>query len=937
MSKEKQTKIKKWMEKHRVKIRVAVVLFVFVLFLFESRPVWSEDITPTSDILPQAIIEDDIPLQHIIDDDSDIADDTHDYAYLYAYVDDAEFRAVWLTSVLNLDFPSRQGLSADELKREIDYIVYRTAEMGLNAIIFQVRPTGDALYESSLFPWSHWLSGTQGEGIPGFDPLEYIIEASHAKGIELHAWLNPYRIIHTAMDSSDPNTLSYCNPVRQRPYLAVAWSEPGGRSGLFLDPGLPEARQLIIDGIVDLVNNYDVDGIHFDDYFYPGTNFDDAATFARYGNGMELADWRRENVNILIRDIQTTIREINEEQDRNVRWGISPSAIWKNDASSPLGKDVTSTFESYHVLYADTRLWVLEEWVDYINPQIYWYIGFAAADFVPVLDWWIDLCRDTNVNLYIGHAAWREDLNESPRWQGEIIRQLEMTAESDVVDGNVFFRFEHLRGALGNTLREFYMERDGIDIREPLMVLDTLTVGFPDHNPTIGANARRFNMVGTSVPGIPLFVNGERVTERTVEGFFFYFAPLSAGTNVFTFSQYGQADVTRTITVGGGRGGGTQETTPTATITDITTPRYATVMTNDAWLFPSNTITGGSDFMLKVGQVDRIVAESTNNMVKLSSGMWISRNAISVRNIADHMEDVLHNGIYQVGEYYDVIIWDADEFSAVHATYDGAVLRLNFGMHTEAPSLTLPSNLARTLIYDYSSGVRNNIPYIEFTIREDANLEGFFAALDDEDDEFRFYLRRRKSLTQGDYPLTGITILLDPGHGGSYYGALGPFGTAMAEKHIVLINSELLAERLEGLGATVYLTRETDVDVSLQARVNMSRSIKPDMFISLHVNSVVETTNAHEISGFTVWYRNPNSANLANTMLDVMYDINPDTNRNKNINQANFFVCRPTWTPSILLESSFIKNIEDFVWLIDPVQQNRMADVTVEAILEYFS
>jgi len=117
----------------------------------------------------------------------------------------------------------------------------------------------------------------------------------------------------------------------------------------------------------------------------------------------------------------------------------------------------------------------------------------------------------------------------------------------------------------------------------------------------------------------------------------------------------------------------------------------------------------------------------------------------------------------------------------------------------------------------------------------------------------------------------------------------------------------------------------------------MSRSIKPDMFISLHVNSVVETTNAHEISGFTVWYRNPNSANLANTMLDVMYDINPDTNRNKNINQANFFVCRPTWTPSILLESSFIKNIEDFVWLIDPVQQNRMADVTVEAILEYFS
>jgi len=936
---EKQSKIKEWVAKNRVLVRIAVVLFVFALFLFGSRPVWfHEDIAP-HEVTPQQIDDGDIPdLQ--IDDDQNMDEEIYAYAYLYAYVDDAEFRAVWLTSVLNLDFPSRQGMSAEELKREIDYIVYRTAEMGLNAIIFQVRPTGDAFYESSIFPWSHWLSGTQGEGIPGFDPLEYIIEASHAMGIELHAWLNPYRIIHTAMNSSDPNTLSYDNPVRQRPYLAVAWSEPGGRSGLFLDPGLPEARQLIIDGIVDLVNNYNVDGIHFDDYFYPGTNFNDAATFARYGNGMELADWRRENVNMLIREIQTTIREINEEQGRNVRWGISPSAIWKNEASSPLGKPVPSTFESYHVLYADTRLWVLEEWVDYINPQIYWYIGFAAADFVPVLDWWIDLCRDTNVNLYIGHAAWREDLNEqAPNWQGEIIRQLEMTGESDVVGGNVFFRFEHLRGALGNTLRQFYLERDGIDVREPLMVLDTLSIGFPDHNVTLGASAAnsRFNMVGTSVPGIPLFVNGERVTDRTVEGFFFYFAPLSSGTNVFTFSQHGQTDVTRTITVGGGGGRGTQDSTPTATITEVTTPRYATVMTNEAWLFPSNTTTGGSDFMLEIGQVDRIIAESTNNMVRLSNGMWISRNAISVRNIEENIEDVLHNGTYQVGTYYDVIVWEADEFSAVHATFNGTVLRLNFGMHTEAPPLTLPSNLARTLIYEHSSGVRNDIPYIEFTIREDANLEGFFAVLDEEEEEFRFYLRRRKSLADGDYPLTGITILLDPGHGGSYYGALGPFGTAIAEKHIVLINSEKLAERLEDLGATVYLTRETDVDVSLQARVNMSRRIKPDLFISLHVNSVVESTNAYEISGFTVWYRNPNSSDLAQVMLDVMYDINPDTNRNRNINQANFFVCRPTWTPSILLESSFIKNIEDFVWLLDPEQQNRMADATVEAILEYFS
>ena len=933
---EKQSKLNDWMKKHKILLRVIIMAFVIFLLVFDTRMSWHPGDTESEYIVAQAQIDTELPEMPIVH----IPDDEVFDVYEEDDVEETEFRGVWLTSVLNLDFPSRPGLSADELKSEIDYIVHRTAEMGLNAIIFQVRPTGDAFYESSVFPWSHWLSGTQGQGIPGFDPLAYMIEASHAMGIELHAWLNPYRIIHTAENNSDPNSLSPDNPVRQRPELAVAWSAPNGRAGLFLDPGLPEARQLIIDGIVELINNYDVDGIHFDDYFYPGSDFNDAATFERYGNGMELSDWRRENVNILIRDIQTTIREINEEQGRNVRWGISPSAIWQNDSSSPLGKPVPSTFESYHVLYADTRLWVLEEWVDYINPQIYWYIGFGPADFVPILDWWIDLCRNTNVDLYIGHAAWREAEDERPpSWRGEMVRQLEMTELSDVVDGNIFFRFNHLRGALGDTLRDFYAERDrveNIDEREPIMILNTLSVGFPEDNVTLNisaANAHGFNIVGTSIPDIPLFVNGQRVTNRTVEGFFFYFAPLEAGANVFTFSQYGQEDVTRTITIGGGGGGGGAGTAP-ATITETTTLRYATVTSDEAWLFQSNTITGGSDFMLERGQVDRVIAESTNNMVRLSNGMWISRNAVSLRSENEPIEDVLQDGVYQVGTDYDVIIWQADEFSAIHAEFDGYILRLNFGMHTEAPPLTLPTNLSNTLISESNMGVSNNIPYIELTIREDANLEGYFVTY--EDGELRFYLRRRKSLTQGDEPLTGITILIDPGHGGEYSGAIGPLGYEMSEKHIVLINSFLLAERLENLGATVYLTRDSDVDVSLQGRVNMSREIMPDLFLSLHVNSVAETTNSDNISGFTVWYRNANAVSLAQTILDVMYDVNPMTNRNRNTNQANFFVCRPSWVPTVILESSFIKNIEDFVWLIDPVQQEHMADMTIEAILEYF-
>ena len=186
-------------------------------------------------------------------------------------------------------------------------------------------------------------------------------------------------------------------------------------------------------------------------------------------------------------------------------------------------------------------------------------------------------------------------------------------------------------------------------------------------------------------------------------------------------------------------------------------------------------------------------------------------------------------------------------------------------------------------------------------------------------------------------PLTGFSFVLDPGHGGEEYGAIGPMGNIMAEKHLNLINSLKLAQRLTELGATVHLTRSEDESVSLQQRVDLSFEVKPDLFISLHVNSVAETTNATNIRGFSVWYRNPGSVSISQTILDIMYFVNPATNRNRTINQANFYVCRPQWTPSVLLEASFIINIDDFVWMIDPVEQDRMADATVEAILEYFS
>jgi len=852
----------------------------------------------------------------------------------------SEFRAVWVATLLNLDFPSRQDLSATSLKREIDAIVARTSELGLNAVIFQVRPAGDAFYESDIWPWSHWLAGAQGRGIPDFDPLEYWIEACHAKGIELHAWLNPYRIIHTGFNSSDPDWLAPGHPVRDYPELAVGWAASNGNKGLFLDPGLPEARRLIIDGVAEIVSKYDVDGIHIDDYFYPGSDFDDAASFAYYGEGMDLADWRRENVNLLIRGIQGIIRMLNDDLGKNVRWGVSPTAIWMNGSNDPLGVPTTRGQESFSALYADTRRWVMEEWVDYICPQIYWYIGFETADFEPVLNWWIDLCKDKNVDLYIGHAAYREAQNDQPpHWNGEIRRQLDMAERSKYVNGSVFFRYAFLKGAVGNTIRDFYMGKDGTAAPAPVITLDSLTIGMPFENVSITAtpaNAPGYTIAGTSDPNKPLFMNGAEIANRTIEGFFAVYAPLETGENVFTFNQEGQTDVTRVITrKTPDTASGAPAPNPAPTVDPVTTPTYATVTSDTAWVYPGNSTSGGSDWMLVRGQTDRVVAQSSNGYVKLSCGMWISQNQVALSTRQDFALNILRSGVYRTGADYDMLVWKSDTFAAVNAAFDGNTLTVSFGMHSSEPPLVLPVGLTGTIFASVSSGMNGDTPYYAFTLREDAKFEGCYA--DFEEGEFRLNLKKRKALTQGDQPLAGITIMLDPGHGGDSYGAIGPMGRTLAEKDLNLINSKKLADRLTGLGAEVHLTRTTDADISLQHRVDKCWEAKPDMFISLHVNSVAETTNAANIRGLSVWYRNPGSGELAQTLLETLYYINPGTNRQRNINRSNFFVCRPGWTPSAIIEASFIINMDDFVWLIDPIQQDKMADATVEAILEYFT
>ncbi|MCL1896965.1 MAG: family 10 glycosylhydrolase, partial [Clostridiales bacterium] len=347
---------------------------------------------------------------------------------------DAEFRAVWVATVINLDYPSSPGVSVDIMKSEARHILDRALEFGFNTVILQVRPTGDAFYKSGLFPWSAYLTGEQGKApAGGFDPLEYWISEAHARGLELHAWINPFRVTRV---SADNPAMSPENPAVKNP----GWTIKTADGALIYDPGLPEVRKLVIDGVKEIVENYDVDGVHFDDYFYPSGSFDDDSTYAKYsGNYIDRGNWRRENINRLIEDTYKAVKSANP----GCVFGVAPVAIWANKSSTSLGSD-TNGQESYYAQYADTRKWVKNDWLDYIAPQIYWSIGQNNSDYAKVLAWWVDTVKDTEVDLYVGHATWR--LNSSDRqsaWYGtnEIVRQINLNRTYPEVKGSVHFRF----------------------------------------------------------------------------------------------------------------------------------------------------------------------------------------------------------------------------------------------------------------------------------------------------------------------------------------------------------------------------------------------------------------------------------------------------------------------------------------------------------------
>ena len=363
-----------------------------------------------------------------------------------------EFSASWIAGVVNIDWPSTTGQDAETQKAEYRRWLDDAAEYGLNAVITQVRPTADAFWPSPHEPWSRWLTGEQG-GDPGYDPLEFAVKATHDAGLDFHAWFNPYRVSMPTSSGDaggDPAKLHETHPARQNPDWVVAYPKSGAASRLYYNPGLPEVREFVIEAMLHAVENYDIDAVHFDDYFYPypagDEDFDDDAAYAEHGGDFDnKADWRRANTDQLIEEFNRRVKEIKPW----VRFGVSPFGVWRNIADDPEGSDTVAGAPTYDVLYADTRKWVREGWIDYIAPQIYWAMSLEIASYTVLAQWWNDVCEGTDCQLIIGEATYKVNVDEaSPEWKNdprELLNHVTLCREHPNVHGNAYFSATSVR------------------------------------------------------------------------------------------------------------------------------------------------------------------------------------------------------------------------------------------------------------------------------------------------------------------------------------------------------------------------------------------------------------------------------------------------------------------------------------------------------------
>ncbi len=365
-------------------------------------------------------------------------------------------RGVWLATVSRLDWPPVASVNAsspairitqqqEALKGKLD----KLKSLGINTVFFQVKPDGTALWPSKILPWSDMLTGNIGED-PGYDPLQFMLDEAHKRGMKVHAWFNPYRV---SVNTKSATVTELNSTLSQNPasvfVLHRDWIRTAG-DRFVLDPGIPEARSWITSIVAEVVAHYPIDGVQFDDYFYAessGSMLNDGETFKKYGQGFgSKADWRRHNTQLLIEQVSRTIKQLKPD----VEFGVSPAGVWRNRSHDTAGSD-TRGAAAYDEAYADTRLWVQQGLLDYIAPQIYWPFARDAARYDVLAKWWADVVKPTNTRLYIGVALYKvgEPSKNEPDWTinggvPELKKQLDLNESMPQINGTILFRENYL-------------------------------------------------------------------------------------------------------------------------------------------------------------------------------------------------------------------------------------------------------------------------------------------------------------------------------------------------------------------------------------------------------------------------------------------------------------------------------------------------------------
>lgn len=371
-------------------------------------------------------------------------------------------RGVWVTTVRNNDFPSPSvfegGFDESKFKQEFQDILSRARKFNLNALFFQVRPEGDAFYPSKLNPWSKYLTGKQGVAPVGgkFDPLAYLIDATHRAGMEFHAWLNPYRLTPSNRKSANKDEALKLLAPGHYVYQYLDWAY-FYNGMLYLDPGVPAVTDFIVATVAEIINHYAVDAIHFDDFFYPYPYWDsdkmilfadqapDMNTYKKYrvDDSQTIDEWREANINEMIYGVHKEIQRHNRKNKLQVEFGISPFGIWASDQEIPGGSKTSPNQLSSMKEWVNTKLWIEAGWIDYVVPQVYWSFAEELSPFDVVAKWWNDVVSGTGVKLYLGLGLYLYE--EDAKWPNsdEIVKQLEFARGQANVSGVVFFTYHN--------------------------------------------------------------------------------------------------------------------------------------------------------------------------------------------------------------------------------------------------------------------------------------------------------------------------------------------------------------------------------------------------------------------------------------------------------------------------------------------------------------